>query len=441
MNPPAYYRYGNIDFNWGWTSGPGAPLTDNYFSIVWEGVLTAPTTGIYDFMSSSDDGHNFFFDGILYSNHFGRGIFPNVTIPPQGLNAGLTYNIRFDYVQMTGNAYAILYWRPPGGDWAPVPASVLSGPVETCPQKHIVVPGNITILSNPGFVTLDISIDGPISAPVSVILSSTCVAFSECIVTFVCGGPTTLSVQVWATDCLKGQINLISNSTDVSWDARTNVIDVTVIREPPAQCRSWGDPHILTFDGLNYDSLLSGVHTLVQTLDGNFVIQTQQQMCVTTTCNLAVVIKYKTTFFQVGFNGAYELIVTYFVNPPENMVAVNFISGRYIFTTSVGIQVTIIATPYHNVSSITVITEVTSIWQNELFGLCGNFNGNPNDDSNSTTDNLVPNDQNLFLNKNVVFPDTSSPSNVSFPTCGRSPRGNFLFYFISFHFIYFFIFL
>ena len=432
--PPVLIRYETINFNWGWNSPLPGILGTDYFSILWEGVLTAPTTGVYEFMTSSDDGHDFYFNGFLYSDLYGRGIFPNVSIAPQELIGGTNYHIRFDYMELTGNAYADLYWRPPGGDWAAVPFASLSGPSPTCPQRHLIVPAQLVVNSNTGYTILNISLDGPISAPVSVYLTSTCVGLSDCLITFGCDSPTTLSVKVYAADCRGGKIFLVSDSNDITWDTRTAVVDVVVVKDQRAQCLSWGDPHILTFDGLRYDSLLNGVHTLVQSSDGSFVMQALQEMCVLTVCNLAVVIKYQTTIFQVEFDSNYQLIVTYYQNPPENNVIISSISGGYDFATPLGIEVAITAVPYKNVSSITVLTYVTTNLQNELFGLCGNYNGIPGDDSNSTNQYQVPDDQNLFLNKTITFPSNSTSLNVTFPTCGRIPPGNFFFFFFFFFF-------
>ncbi|MCP4843560.1 MAG: hypothetical protein GY901_00475, partial [Actinomycetia bacterium] len=65
-------------------------------------------------------------------------------------------------------------------------------------------------------------------------------------------------------------------------------------------CRSWGDPHFVTWSSNKWNFYGTGDFYLARSCDGEFVVQTRQEQCFTVSCNTAVVVKYRNSI--VAFN-------------------------------------------------------------------------------------------------------------------------------------------
>ena len=97
-----------IDFGWG-TSPiiPGVPESAANVLVVWNGKLIVPFDGTYIFRATTDDGIALRINGAFVINEWNAtGTRSSAPIP---LTAG-SYDIRMDYYQGAGNAYAHLEW-------------------------------------------------------------------------------------------------------------------------------------------------------------------------------------------------------------------------------------------------------------------------------------------------------------------------------------------
>lgn len=101
-----------IDFRWGMAApAPGVP-TDN-FSVRWEGLLAAPTTGRYRFVVQTTDEVRLWVDGKKVLDTW-DGKKASLLDPTVSLAAGEKTVIRLEYADGGGEAGLQLQWAPPG---------------------------------------------------------------------------------------------------------------------------------------------------------------------------------------------------------------------------------------------------------------------------------------------------------------------------------------
>lgn len=98
-------------------------------SITWHTTLNVPADGAYDFALLTDDGGEVRIGGAVAVSdlvpHAARTAVNRVE-----LTAG-PHDLRLCFVQFGGAFACVLHWRPPGGQWAPIPEELLSTPSES----------------------------------------------------------------------------------------------------------------------------------------------------------------------------------------------------------------------------------------------------------------------------------------------------------------------
>jgi hypothetical protein len=97
--------------------GNGAPnvagMGADDFSVRWSGSVQAPVTGTYVFETTTDDGVRLWINNnLLIDKWFGQA--PTSYTASVSLQAGQKYNLRMDYYEGGGGAYARLRWLTPG---------------------------------------------------------------------------------------------------------------------------------------------------------------------------------------------------------------------------------------------------------------------------------------------------------------------------------------
>ena len=101
-----------IDFTW--TGGPiipGVPESAVNVLVIWNGTLAVPITGSYIFRATTDDGIALRINGTFVINEWNNT--GTRSSAPILLEAGRQHDIRMDYYQGAGNAYARLEWDGP----------------------------------------------------------------------------------------------------------------------------------------------------------------------------------------------------------------------------------------------------------------------------------------------------------------------------------------
>jgi|GEM_PF-625969 len=113
----------NINFNWG-TGSPDARIAADTFSTRWTGQVLAPVTGLYQFLTTTDDGVRLWVNDDLlvdkFVNQSSTQWSGNIA-----LVAGQRYDLRMDYFENTGDARAELRWAIPGTAATIVPQQFL----------------------------------------------------------------------------------------------------------------------------------------------------------------------------------------------------------------------------------------------------------------------------------------------------------------------------
>jgi len=112
----------NIDFTW--SGSPASGLPADAFSVRWQGSIIPTSSGVFDFITRSDDGVRLWLNGVLvvnnWSNHGETWDYATLN-----LTAGVPVTVQMEFYENTGGAMARLFWDGPGTNFVAIPSSAL----------------------------------------------------------------------------------------------------------------------------------------------------------------------------------------------------------------------------------------------------------------------------------------------------------------------------
>jgi hypothetical protein len=163
---------------------------------------------------------------------------------------------------------------------------------------------------------------------------------------------------------------------------------------------SWGDPHLVTFDGLTYDHHAIGEFILAKSNDGTFEVQTREAAVPRTSSvalNTAAAMKVGNTrvaFYAENFpdsdtknplrvNGKPTVIQGGSLSLPGGGSITQLNQSSYLVQWPTGEQVSIETSKFGGSGYVNVNPGLPESRQGQIVGLLGNFNGNQNDDFKS----------------------------------------------------------
>jgi len=97
-----------VHFDWGGQS-PDDAIKSEHFSVRWTGKLTPPETGDYQIGVTTDDGVRLYIDGKLVIEYW-KDRAPTSNFITMKLEAGKEYDIKMEYYENGGGAFASLGW-------------------------------------------------------------------------------------------------------------------------------------------------------------------------------------------------------------------------------------------------------------------------------------------------------------------------------------------
>ncbi|KAL0894249.1 hypothetical protein ABMA27_014259 [Loxostege sticticalis] len=176
-------------------------------------------------------------------------------------------------------------------------------------------------------------------------------------------------------------------------------------------CGAWGDSHLNTFDGTEYD--FEGVCTYLLAkgvMDSNdgFDVEIQNVPCGTTgaTCS-------KSTTLKVGGGGNQEIVsLTKDAPLPDTSKLKRIklrVAGAFVF-----LDVPSLGVSLQWDRGLRVYVKVDSVWRNRVKGLCGNFNGDQRDDFQTPSGGGLPESSALvFADSWKLKPTCPKPKEIS----------------------------
>ena len=123
-----------IDFNWG-EKAPFPNVPKDRFTVRWTGRLLPPVTGEYKFEAKADDLMKVEINDKSVINSSGE----SNTQGTINLTEGEAVSISVTFTEEHGLAYTTLFWTPPGGSRAIIPASNLFPPVEEDSGSNLIL--------------------------------------------------------------------------------------------------------------------------------------------------------------------------------------------------------------------------------------------------------------------------------------------------------------
>src|ERR687890_411546 len=100
-----------VDFDWG-MSAPAPGVSADDFSVRWTGKLIPPVSGKYRLGATADDGLRVYLDGKLIVEDWTEHA-PTTRTGEVTLEAGRSYDLKFEYFEGRIGAVAKLVWQPP----------------------------------------------------------------------------------------------------------------------------------------------------------------------------------------------------------------------------------------------------------------------------------------------------------------------------------------
>ena len=183
-----------INFDWAMGS-PASALPVDSFSVRWTGTITPPVSGVYRFGASTDDGLRLYLDGkLMIDSWFDRG--RTMDFVEVRMDAGRAYDVRMEYYENSGYAYAALVW-----DMKDAPNPLLAAAVDAARNAAVAVVA-VQIQEGEGYDRA--SLDLP--APEEQLISAVAATGTPTIVVLVDGSAVTMGhwnsnvaaiVQAW----------------------------------------------------------------------------------------------------------------------------------------------------------------------------------------------------------------------------------------------------
>lgn len=149
----AYRLDGPINFDWG-TGVPGPTgISDNNFSVRWDGYIRVTQTGVHRFQTTSDDGVRLTVNGDLLIDQWNDHSATTHTTAAVYLESGKTYPILMEYYENAGFAVAQLRWQTPSSStFVEIPRG--SSPISSAGlYECVATPGSYVISNNANGVT------------------------------------------------------------------------------------------------------------------------------------------------------------------------------------------------------------------------------------------------------------------------------------------------
>jgi hypothetical protein len=126
-----------IDFADGAADWPPAGVPSDNFGVQWRGEITAPETGIYRFITRTDDGERLWIDGVLLIDEWHPDSSTEY-FADLAMTAGVPVPFAMDYFEYSGGQEARLRWITPGGTAAvAVPSDAFSSISRDCDGNGI----------------------------------------------------------------------------------------------------------------------------------------------------------------------------------------------------------------------------------------------------------------------------------------------------------------
>ncbi|XP_028410605.1 von Willebrand factor-like [Dendronephthya gigantea] len=146
--------------------------------------------------------------------------------------------------------------------------------------------------------------------------------------------------------------------------------------EVEAVCSATGDPHYRTFDGRRYNFMGQCQYILAKDLDSSFSVMTKNNRCNgRASCVVAVTVSVKGLTIEMKKGGSLTVFGANVQLPYKNqgVSIVRHGTRNLEITADIGIKVL-----YNGLSNLFVT--VKGRHMKRMAGLCGNYNGNPNDE-------------------------------------------------------------
>ena len=125
------FDFTSADLNYGmgpaWKLGPV-----NMFTIMWDGYIKVPSTGIYKFDCIADDYGSLEFIDMKTSKTTTvlNSVYKGNINGKIKLIAGRYYEFKLSFTELTGNASMTIRWTPPNGKQSRIPSSILCKGIE-----------------------------------------------------------------------------------------------------------------------------------------------------------------------------------------------------------------------------------------------------------------------------------------------------------------------
>jgi hypothetical protein len=170
---------------------------------------------------------------------------------------------------------------------------------------------------------------------------------------------------------------------------------------------SWGDPHLVTFDGLKYDHQAVGEFILAKSTDSAFEVQARQSPVPSSSqvaLNTAVAMKVgnsRVAFYAKDFpdsdttnplrvDGKPTVIQGGSLSLPGGGTITQVNQGSYVVQWSTGERVGVKVDQYGSSALLDINPALPQTRQGQLVGLLGDFNGDPNNDLKSRDGKVLP---------------------------------------------------
>jgi hypothetical protein len=145
-----------INFNWGDTA-PASGIGSNTYTTRWSGTVTAPATGVWTFITTSDDGIRVSVDGQQIINNWTDHP-PTENTGTINLTAGVPRTLLVEFFENGGGAVARLEWSGPGYARGLVPQAAFTPPNVAPNVAPTVSTGGDLVITLPASAILDATV-------------------------------------------------------------------------------------------------------------------------------------------------------------------------------------------------------------------------------------------------------------------------------------------